>query len=112
MATRESRRRRAPTFDPLERRRVSAVIGLAPAAVALYSSPLVSAVGTAATIYQAGQLAYTGHTTLLLGAVRVDQPYALKDLRGHRAGSPAWALPGVRLQTPPLLARLVHPAPH
>jgi hypothetical protein len=107
--SRRTRRSRIP--DALERRQAPALLGLAPAAVALYSSPLVSAAGAAATAYQVGQLAYTGHTTLLLGAVRVEQPFALRDLHGpRRAGrrhppGPA-PEPGVRLQVPPLLARL------
>ena len=112
MAHPSRRARRSTLPDALERRQAPALLGLAPAAVALYSSPLASAAGAAATAYQVGQLAYTGHTTLLLGAVRVEQPFALRDLHGPRPAGrrhppgPA-PEPGVRLQVPPLLARLV-----
>ena len=47
MADRKTRRL-APACDHLESREVAAVVGLAPAAVALYSSPLISAASTAA----------------------------------------------------------------
>jgi hypothetical protein len=110
-------RRRAPAWDHLERRQVAAVVGLAPAAVAILNSPLVAAASTAATVYQVGQLAYTGHTTFGLGAVRVDQPYSLRGHLGKHPGphrqppGPPLAAPlGVRLQVPPLLARLWHEA--
>ncbi len=103
-------------WDHLEARQVPAVVGLGPAAVALYRSPLVAAASTAATAYQVGQLAYSGHTTFLLGAVRVDQPFALKGHIGKHPGPhrqpplpPKAAPPGIRLQVPPLLARLLQP---
>ncbi len=107
---------RVLAWDHLESRQVTAVVGLAPAAVALYSSPLVAAASTAATAYQVGQLAYSGHTTFLLGAVRVDQPFALQGRLGkhpgphHHPPRPNKAAPpGIRLQVPPLLAGLLQP---
>ena len=73
--------RRSLTFDPLEARNHPDAVGLAAVAAGVYSSPLAVAARTAQFAYQAGQLAWTGQTSFLLGSVQVSQPYALKDLR-------------------------------
>jgi len=80
-------RRRAPSCQDLEGRNHPDAIGLAAAAIGLFSSPVVVAARTAATAYQLGQFAYTGHTSFLLGSVQVTEPYALKSLlaRHHHA---------------------------
>lgn len=75
------RRNRRPRLrvEAIEPRDLPAGLDLAGLA-ALGSSPLVSAARTAMLAYNVGQLAYTGHTSLLFGAVQVSQPFALKDL--------------------------------
>src|SRR4051794_20701542 len=106
MPVSSARHRHAPTCEPLETRDPAAGLGLAASALALYNSPVVAAARTAALIFQAGQLAYTGHTSVLLGTVRVAQPYPLKALRGHHPPpfppprSLADALPRVRFHRP------------
>jgi hypothetical protein len=106
MTSSSARHRQNPTCESLEARASAAGLGVAASALALYNSPVVAAARTAALLYQAGQLAYTGHTSFLLGTVRVAQPYPLKALRGHHPHpfppprSPADALPRVRFHRP------------
>ena len=85
-------RRRAPTCEGLEGRSHPDAVGLAAGAIALFNSPIGLAARAAATAYQVGQFAYTGHTSFLLGSVQVSQPYALKALlaRHHRPTPAAW----------------------
>lgn len=86
MPTLRPKRRSRPYVEAIEPRNSPAGLELAGLAAAIGSSPVVVAARTAALAYHAGQLAYTGHTSLLLGAVRVSQPFALKNLgTGHRA---------------------------
>ena len=92
-----ARHRRVPTCVTLETRDPPAGLGVAAAALALYDSPVVAAARTAALVYHAGQLAYTGHTSFLLGTVRVTQPYPLKSLGGlHPRPFPPPRAPAVR----------------
>ena len=106
MTPSSSRHRRVPACDHMETRDSAAGLGLAASALALYHSPLVAAARTAALVYQAGKLAYTGHANFLLGTVRVAQPYPLKALRGHHPHpfppprSLADVLPRVRFHRP------------
>jgi hypothetical protein len=92
MATRPPRRDHTPACEPLERRSPLDGVGLVSAAWGIYNSPLVSTARTVVLGYKAAQLAWTGHTSLLFGAVRVSQPFALDSLvHGHaqgHAGSP------------------------
>src|SRR4051812_11474903 len=104
MADRRTRTRAPRCVEALEPRSAPAALGLGASALALYGSPLAAAARSAALAYQAGQLAYTGRTSFLLGTVRVTQPYALRDLRGghrHPAGhGPGPALPHVQFHRP------------
>ena len=86
-------RRRTPSCDDLEGRSHPDAIGLSAAALALFSSPVAVAARTAATVYQAGQLAYTGHTSFLLGSVQVTEPYALKTLLSRQHHAPGAGFP-------------------
>jgi hypothetical protein len=80
MPTRRPKRRPRPYVEAIEPRDPPAGLGLAGLAAAIGSSPVVATARTAVLAYHVGQLAYTGHTSLLLGAVRVSQPFALRDL--------------------------------
>ncbi len=71
--------------EVLERRDQAGLLDLASAAAAVYDSPVVVAARAAALGYQVGRLAWTGHTSFLLGTVQVSQPDALKNLRAHPA---------------------------
>jgi hypothetical protein len=114
MTSSSARHRRVPTGEPLEPRDLTAGLGLATTAATLSNSPLVAAARSAALAYQVGQLAWAGHTRLLLGTVEVTQPHPLKDLRGdhtHPRPASGWLaseLPRVRLRRPAWLARVVH----
>lgn len=91
MARRPFRHEFRPGATALEPRRPPAAVGALAAASAVYGSPLAVAARTAALAYQAGQFAYSGHTSFLLGAVTVSQPYPLRSALGrhpHR-GLPA-----------------------
>lgn len=107
MTRRPSRHRFRPGSSALEPRRPPAAGALA-AASALYASPLAAAARTAALAYQAGQFVYNGHTSFLLGAVTVSQPYALRTVvgrhphRGHPAPDPGPAVVRVEFGRPHL----------
>ena len=78
---RHSRSRHFPLrVEAIEPRDLTAGLGLAGSALALSSSPVVEAARAAMLAYKVGQLAYTGHTSLLLGTVQVSQPFALRNL--------------------------------
>jgi hypothetical protein len=80
LTLRRERRRLRPYVEAIEPRDPPAGLELAGLAAAIGSSPVVAAARTAALAYHAGQLAYTGHTSLLLGTVRISQPFALRNL--------------------------------
>src|SRR4051794_37981880 len=79
MPTRRPERRPRPCVEAIEPRDPPAGLELAGLAAAIGSSPVVATARTAVLAYHVGQLAYTGHTSLLFGAVRVSQPFALRD---------------------------------
>jgi hypothetical protein len=83
MSNRSSRCHFRATGQSLESRLHPGALGLTDAALGLYNSPAGVAVQTAATAYHVGQLAWSGHTNLLLGSVQVSQPYPLKGIWGH-----------------------------
>jgi hypothetical protein len=106
MSNRSLRRHFRACGHALESRLHLGAVALADAALGLYNSPAGVAVQTAATAYQAGQLAWSGHTNVLLGAVQVSQPYPLKAVWGqvHRDAPPQLphrlALPQIHLAPP------------
>ncbi|HMB08172.1 MAG TPA: hypothetical protein VKP69_31130 [Isosphaeraceae bacterium] len=87
---RPSKTRFRAGIEAIERRDLAGVLGLASSALALYNSPIAVAARAAAFGYHVGQLAWTGHTGLLLGTVQVTQPYPLKTIRHlpHRPHAP------------------------
>ena len=106
MSNRFFRRHFRASGQALESRLHPGAVGLADAALGLYNSPAGVAVQNAATAYQVGQLAWSGHTNALLGAVQVSQPYPLKGVWGqaHRGVPPQLphrlALPQIHLAPP------------
>lgn len=94
-----------PYVEAIEPRNPPAGLELAGLAAAIGSSPVVSAARTAVLAYHVGQLAYTGHTSLLLGTVRVTQPFALKNLgSGARSHAGAVSIRHAAPSTSPVLA--------
>src|SRR5262249_43346895 len=99
------KRRRRPCVEDIEPRDPPAGLSLAGVAAAVDSSPVLSAARTAVLAYHVGQLAYTGHTSLLFGAVRVSQPFALKNLaNGRRFGAAPVSIRDTRPSAPSSLA--------